>query len=455
MCRKVMGFFNRQSHVLLWVVASLWYAPITVRATKIESSISAANDELIQNSSQRQLVGSQLRQIVGFQLRQSSDLQDCVNDLYASDQNGDLKIDEEEYVYFINSQSRGEIDVEDYSELPFSLVSNFVYGSCFCSFVLGIPDCCVGENAGIDIDPDQSPLIEDNLITICRTATTTIQSIVGTFAPTISPETDSPSASPTNIVTEEPSESPTEEPTAEHSLEPTTQEPTKAPTDLSSSTPTLTVTDPIPPVPPIPDDELLCLNFQYGIQNNKGLTADDIDNGVDNTFKSDLLVATRDTLIQILNETFPEDDRMLLRKNVLGRRSWSLFDPVDYFETSQQQLLGVVTLVPSSNSEFGRTTKREPSQQAVLSLANNNNHHRRRKLAFYVDSNPPEITSIFDNSFCQATDEETSCAIVETRVCVVLEEGDDPKETRDRLFDGFKTAFQDGSFQSALHSQKR
>jgi hypothetical protein len=41
---------------------------------------------------------------------------------------------------------------------------------------------------------------------------------------------------------------------------------------------------------------------------------------------------------------------------------------------------------------------------------------------------------------------------VDTRVCVILEEGEDGDEVKEQLLDGIKISFQDGSFESALPS---
>lgn len=148
------------------------------------------------------------RRTQSYQLsRMYSEHQDCVDDIYASDINEDLKLSEDEYATFISQRSRGVVDVDAYYQLPFPLISTFVYGSCFCSFVLKIPNCCVGADAAIELDPNQSTYIESNLITVCRTVDDTLVNLIGTFAPTSSP-TDKPSESPTNEPSIKPSSAP-------------------------------------------------------------------------------------------------------------------------------------------------------------------------------------------------------------------------------------------------------
>lgn len=430
--------------------------------------------------------------------------QDCVDDLYESDRNNDLKVDEEEYVEFISTRSRGAIDVGEYSNLPFPLISNFVYGSCFCFFVLKIQNCCVGLEAGININPDTSPFIEDNLVTVCRTVDSAIGNQIGTFSPTMAQTEITPSPTsggssegyptmwPTNITSEQPSGSPTVEPTIQLSGAPSgfptyrdsetpSSEPTNQPTPTPTTTPTVTPTSTettniptnTPTLPPsitttnpagLVPEILICLSFQYGIENDEGLTADDIENGFNNTFKSDLLIATRDITIKVVNEAFPQDqEKRTLRRDDAIR--WSKI-----FEDNP--LLGVATISrfhidDRSSSENTQGRRREvflpsnPEEQTgtvKINGDNNNSLVNNRRLAFYSDSHQPSILSITDNNFCFTSsdeeEEELNCSIVETEVCVVLEEGDDEEEVKDQLLDGFRSSFQDGSFEDALPSKE-
>ena len=210
-------------------------------------------------------------------------------------------------------------------------------------------------------------------------------------------------------------------------------------------------------------ESLLCIKFQYGIENDVGLTADEIENGFNNTFKSDLIIATRDITIKVLNETLPQDqERRALRRD--DAIHWSKI-----FEDNP--LVGVVTisrfhLDDSSSSENTQGRRREvflPSnteeqtETVKINGDNNNSLVNNRRLAFYSDSRQPSILSITDNEFCFASsdeeEEELNCSIVETKVCVVLEEGDNEDEVKDQLLDGFRSSFQDGSFEDALPSE--
>mmetsp|Transcript_16221 Transcript_16221/g.16184 ORF Transcript_16221/g.16184 Transcript_16221/m.16184 type:complete len:281 (+) Transcript_16221:100-942(+) len=204
----------------------------------------------------------------GLRLTKSYQYQPCVDDLYASDLNDNLKIGEDEYVVFIANRSHRAIVVDEYWQLPFPLISNFVYGSCFCSFVLQIPNCCVGKEAAIDLNPKESPFIEDNLITVCRTVDEAIINEIGTFAPTpaitiaITPQpsetltlqTVEPSEAPTSVESENPtsvgSENPTSEPTDHPTTELITPTPTDQPTQIVSESPTKSLTTSEPTTSP-------------------------------------------------------------------------------------------------------------------------------------------------------------------------------------------------------------
>lgn len=175
---------------------------------------------------------------------QFSGLQDCVDDLYASDLNDDLALSEEEYIFFIAILSDGAISVDRYTDLPLSLISNFVYGACFCSIITMSPNCCVGSEATIDLNLEDSQFIADNLITLCQTVEEAIQMEIGSSAPiaTLAPtEPPAPTTSPTMVTPVEPSSPPTilppsNSPTVEGSREPSAS-PTLSPTIVNSTEP--------------------------------------------------------------------------------------------------------------------------------------------------------------------------------------------------------------------------
>mmetsp|Transcript_1124 Transcript_1124/g.2394 ORF Transcript_1124/g.2394 Transcript_1124/m.2394 type:complete len:399 (-) Transcript_1124:198-1394(-) len=343
--------------------------------------------------------------------RAYSQYQDCVDDLYRSDTTGDLKLTEDEYVGFISTRSRGAVDADSYVDLPFSLISTFVYGSCFCSFVSKAPFCCVGGDAGIDLDPDESPFIEDNLITICRTVGDAIREEIGTLEPTRFP-TNSPSGSPTSTPTAKASEVPSPQPSE------FVETPQPTPSDL------------------------VCVNFQYGVENTDGFSSEDIENEVGNTYKSGLLTATRAVTINALNATATQ-----LRKHAKNPRRTLSAKPV-------RSGLAVVDLgfIRDAPSDKPEQHKYEQRTRRTAHLAESS-RERRRRLAFYTDDHPPIIRNIFDSAFCPT--EGVVCSVVDARVCVMLEKGDREKKVRESLVEGIEQSFRDGSFEDAIPEADR
>lgn len=455
----MMKKLNRQGGMLLWMITMFVLCP-----KQVESIFGVVKER------NNILKGSEH---LPYKLRKGNEHQDCVDDLFASDLNADSKLSEEEYAIFIAVRSRGGIEGK-FNTLPFSLISNFIFGSCFCSFLSQTPNCCVGTDAGINLDPNTSPFIEDNLITICRTTDRAITDEIGTLPPTLSPifDTERPSVSPTNPITEEPSGGPTfmtEEPsggptfmTEEPSGGPTsmTEQPSGGPTSDTSSIPTSTTTsdpttsEPItfepssaPTITVTAPKDPICVTFQYGVENDDGFTADDIMNGFNNTYIDDLTIATRDTAIQILNETLPLDrERRALRQEPKSEHTKPYFGVVSL----KKYELDVITVGSIEETEESMSGRRQaihvPSSIERQTKPNSEN----RRLAFYTDSNPPVILDVIDNNFCPESDEGINCAIVDTMVCVFLEVGDNEEEFKDKFLEGFRMAFKNGSFQNAI-----
>ena len=240
----------RATHILSWVVAYLLTLPIQIECRGFQSL--RERNRLVMGKLKEDNPNLDLRMMVQFQA--------CVNDLNASDTDGDNKVSKEEYVQFISTRSRGGIDVDEYSSLPFSLISNYIYGSCFCSVVSGDPNCCVGANAAISLDVEQYPRIKDNLVTICRNTDESIGAQIGTLPtlpptstptgqPTVTPVTDTPTGTPTGTPTATPTTAPTATPTASPTAVPTLS-PTATPTATPTSTPTQEpTTAPVAPTP--------------------------------------------------------------------------------------------------------------------------------------------------------------------------------------------------------------
>jgi hypothetical protein len=166
------------------------------------------------------------------QLDSEAENQGCLDDLLMAD-DGDLELKTNEYLMFVALRSGGQLGYMEYSDMPFSLIATFNFGACFCAMISSDDQCCVGENANVNLDVEASEMIKDNLFTFCRSVDRTIASIV--------PDTPSPTMAPTAVASDAPSETPTDMPTRSSSSSPTlvaTMTPTVVPSDAPSETPT-------------------------------------------------------------------------------------------------------------------------------------------------------------------------------------------------------------------------
>jgi hypothetical protein len=190
----------------------------------------------------------------------NEDVQDCYNNLFLSDANGDRRVDSEEYVTFVKLEGPSGFleDVDTFIELPLPLQSNFFTLSCLCrsNTLDGSDACCLGDNAHLNITgtgPDEIPTDDqvDYLNLVCgftagaidmvleeeRTPSptgmpsTNETSMIPTQAPSVVQTTDSPSEFPTDNSTDTVSPSPS----ASLSPSPTTSSPDPTTTDPTSS----------------------------------------------------------------------------------------------------------------------------------------------------------------------------------------------------------------------------
>lgn len=175
---------------------------------------------------------------------------------------------------------------------------------------------------------------------------------------------------------------------------------------------------------PTPED-LICVDFQYGIENDDGFTSDDIENEVNNTFKEALLIATETVVVQVL-----KDGRNLEKVSLRADRSNPRGLRIVNFDGFL--LDGKRTLHPP-NSKKNRIDGRS-----------------NRRLAYYTDMYPPVINNIFDNPYCPNSESGVICSVVDATVCAMLDTGDNEDEAKQALLDGIKGSFRDGSFQSAV-----
>lgn len=140
----------------------------------------------------------------------------------ANNNEGDRRMDSENYVDFVKLYGPDGFleDVEEFSELPLILQSNFNILACLCRQD-SEDQCCIGSSAGIETDgsfADEIPTQGEQayLFLVCSLTSVTIDRVLQSSAPSSSPTiTPEPTTGPTitpypTILTPEPSPAPFE-----------------------------------------------------------------------------------------------------------------------------------------------------------------------------------------------------------------------------------------------------
>jgi hypothetical protein len=245
---------------------------------------------------------------------QQSQSQQCWDNLYVSDVNGDMRVDAQEYVTFVKLEGPTDVGFLDgvttFAELPLTLQSNFLTLACFCNTGR---DCCQGDNAHLSTAgtaPGTTPTPEEltYLNLVCTFTSSAIgrvvaESFVPTFEPSSSPTTVGTTTTPTTSmpITSSPTAMPSLEPTTQSptmidtTFEPTTTETTLTPTTLAPSivitqSPT-TLTTSAPTITSVPTTEIIpvpiVVKTTYSIVVVNGITT----NVSSTAYEPDLIIA--------------------------------------------------------------------------------------------------------------------------------------------------------------------
>lgn len=402
------------------------------------------------------------------------DLLSCRDNLLAADLDKDDRLTPDEYASFLSVQSSDSISVP-FRDLQAPFILIYYTEACDTCFEVSNDDeCCVGENANIGLGDRGSEQFVNSVEFICVNVKDELDRLftrVPTTVPTVSPvegdtvaPTNGASSAPTTGQLATPSVSPVAStgppsvptagpapgsiaPTPSGQIAPTMSPvvvapvtPTENPAIAATPRPSLVVVQTPTQAPVEAPTGDVCITFAYGLTNAANLTAEDILNENGNMIRTGLEAATRSTTINILNETFPRDgttSRGFRRPRPREKRNGGTRRAL---AAGLQDVYSAVRVSELLDSHFG------DSGASLLGR-----HHRRtlesRRLVFYSDDTPAQVFNAVDNPFCGPND---SCAIVDTRVCVFLEEGDDPAAVQLALLGGFREAIDSGAFQAAI-----
>jgi len=206
--------------------------------------------------------------------------------------------------------------------------------------------------------------------------------------------------------------------------------------------------------------------------NSQSLSANDIMNEVGNSLKSSLIEATRTTVVNILNGTYPRtSDSSFQNPNEVSKSIATYLPAVEgtefvgevmYPDGHFRKLLQAAEQADAAVLEMDLATYHAEMHDDMASILNATRSSRRlhymrdatssydrlRRLVYYSDEFPAQITQIADSTTCpgSAVNDAVRCAVVSSSVCLVLEAGDDPVEIRRTIVDGMEEAFQSGNF---------
>lgn len=147
----------------------------------------------------------------------------------------------------------------------------------------------------------------------------------------------------------------------------------------------------------------------YDISNQCGLDSEKIMNGVDNTLKTGLEIATTSILNRTLNELFPSVDE-----------AQRLDETVSFRGSARYRM----SLMPSGND--------------------------RRALAIYSEEFPVTIDNIIDIE--ESCDDGSSCQLIISSLYVVLDDGDDADEVKSAVSKNVLGHINDGTFATEIPS---
>jgi hypothetical protein len=222
-------------------------------------------------------------------------------------------------------------------------------------------------------------------------------------------------------------------------------------------------------IAPTPEN-LTCVRFQYGISNDNGFSASDIFNEVNNTYKTGLLIATRNVTVETLNATYPRDGS---GRFLRGESDWRhhIEPPLRNDQANKKELkfegfggLGTRDLQDYNLQSFvlheskpGKSLRSNGNRRRTVYLPQEESDDEMidisqlsRQLVFYTDEYPVRIDAIFDNPFCRPSNPITRCAVVASTVCALLEDGDDEGEVGDVIIAGIQISIKNGEFEDAI-----
>mmetsp|Transcript_23767 Transcript_23767/g.65923 ORF Transcript_23767/g.65923 Transcript_23767/m.65923 type:complete len:951 (+) Transcript_23767:245-3097(+) len=139
-----------------------------------------------------------------------------------SDNDGNQKMNQEEYVDFLKAYGPDEFleEVTSFEELPLIFTTNFYFLACLCDPDVGdeCVESCVGSNAGLEtngVQPGDNPSEAEQsyLFLVCSQTKTSIDRFIQSISPTITPVPFTPPPTQTDVESLPPSNAPVDDDT--------------------------------------------------------------------------------------------------------------------------------------------------------------------------------------------------------------------------------------------------
>jgi len=322
----------------------------------------------------------------------------CKDNLQFVDNDGDEKLSGKEWANFISLQSNGIISVNEFRDLPLGLIGLFNTISCYCLDSEGFDSsCCLRDNANINLDLIDSNQRQPYFFEICEKT----NQILGLHLQTTTPPTIAP-----EVITASPS-------SFAHNF------------------------------------ETFALNFTYGIVVDGAFSAEDILLGNNNTISRDLIHATTEIVIQILNTTYPCVPNIPLHTT----------NSNDFENEVDNSIFSSTKANPHLQSKSRMSTFLQPSSKDAVKIS-----HLRKSFqneifipmdecrVYYTDLLPVKIVEII-NDECNSDSfgPTDACMLVRSKLTIVINNAvGQIEEIKKNISRGLTLSFIDGSFFDAL-----
>lgn len=167
-----------------------------------------------------------------------------------------------------------------------------------------------------------------------------------------------------------------------------------------------------------------------------GLDAHKIDNAINNTLKVDLINATKYSVIETLNTTYPRS------ASAQSSTITNIFTIQRFLEFVYKENKGhdLIPLDQGGNKlrNLYSTERRNDRYFRRSSVRMLNTNQLQRRLVYFTEELPIGVEHIADNPFCAGA-RPIHCVMMQFSICIVLEDGDNAGQIRRSIIRNLRT----------------